>query len=162
MGGEIEIRQADFSRLEDRSAFLKLLQYYAQTPLGAAGRLAAEVESVLVDRWQVHPGAFSLIAWQAGLGVGLANCLTSFSTFRAQPRINIHDLVVLAAFEGQGVGRCLIDAVVQEAHQRGACQITLEVREDNVRAHGLYQRYGFQGLEGGHRVFFGTLPIADS
>ena len=164
----LNFRLADFEQAHDREFFLQLLDHYSRDPFGGGEPLPAEIAEVLPQRWADHPGAFTLFAFaeqhQAGeLPVGMANCLTSFSTFQAKPRINIHDLVVMATQRGQGIGRKLIAAVRQEALRRGACQVTLEVRADNQRARGLYESCGFSGIQippENHSYLFGTIQLS--
>lgn len=162
MISKIEIRLANFSNTNDCNAFLYLLDYYARTFIGGGKSLPAHVMDRIVDRWADHPGSFTLLAWDAAQPAGMANCVTSFSTFRAMPRINIHDLVVYSDYEGQGLGRLLIESVIAQGKQRDACQVSLEVRADNARARGLYQRMGFEGLltsETEKTTFFGIKQI---
>ena len=144
---QIRIRVADFSNAADVQAFRHLLDLYSRDPFGSGKPMPAEILDVLPERWSAHAGAFSLLAWADDQPIGLANCLTSFSTFQARPRVNIHDLVVDPQHRGTGLGRRLIKAVCDEAIDRGACQVTLEVRADNERARNLYQRCGFRGVE---------------
>ena len=144
---QLLIRLADFAEPRDQTHFLDLLDHYSRDPFGGGQPLADSVREVLVDRWSQHPGAFTLLAFHGEKLVGLANCLTSFSTFNALPRINIHDLVVVTDARGLGVGRQLIEAVCNESRRRHACQVSLEVRADNHRARELYVRCGFQGID---------------
>jgi [ribosomal protein S18]-alanine N-acetyltransferase len=44
---------------------------------------------------------------------------------------------------GEGLGTVLVHALLAEADRRGAEQVVLEVRADNVRAQRLYERFGF-------------------
>jgi GNAT superfamily N-acetyltransferase len=69
-----------------------------------------------------------------------------FSTFYARPLVNVHDLSVLAAHRGQGVGRQLLAAVEAEAQRLGCCKLTLEVLERNP-ARRLYESCGFEHVE---------------
>jgi ribosomal protein S18 acetylase RimI-like enzyme len=75
--------------------------------------------------------------------VGVAVCITGFSTFRARALTNVHDLAVVPGWRGRGIGRRLLAAVEDLARERGHCKITLEVREDNPAAMALYRRLGF-------------------
>nr|WP_203950539.1 GNAT family N-acetyltransferase [Microbispora rosea] len=45
--------------------------------------------------------------------------------------------------QGVGVGRALIDAVAETAHQAGAARLWLITTNDNWRALRFYQKYGF-------------------
>jgi ribosomal protein S18 acetylase RimI-like enzyme len=75
--------------------------------------------------------------------VGIAVCFLGFSTFAAQPLINIHDLAVMPGYRGRGIGRQLLERVGAKGRELGCCKLTLEVREDNHRAQRLYQGFGF-------------------
>ena len=47
---------------------------------------------------------------------------------------------------GQGIGSALLGTLLDAARSRGCAEVFLEVRADNPRAHGLYQRRGFVDL----------------
>lgn len=47
-------------------------------------------------------------------------------------------------FRGQGIGRELILATLEHALRNGVFRVTLEAREDNLRAIRLYQQVGFR------------------
>jgi ribosomal-protein-alanine N-acetyltransferase len=56
------------------------------------------------------------------------------------------DVLTIAVREsrwGLGIGSALLDALIQAARERDCAEVFLEVRADNPRAHGLYQRRGF-------------------
>ncbi|WP_305097628.1 GNAT family N-acetyltransferase [Croceibacterium aestuarii] len=120
-----------------------LTDAYARDPMGGGEALPADVCSRLVDGLAAAPGAFSLIARVDGRPAGIANCLTGFSTFAARPLVNVHDLGVLPAYRGRGVGKALLGAIEQEAAKRGACKVTLEVLEGNQPARKLYAATGY-------------------
>ena len=87
------------------------------------------------------------------MAVGLAICFPGFSTFHAQPLLNVHDLTVCTSHRGRGIGTALLGALEQEALSRGCCRLTLEVRSDNQAARGLYRKRGFgAGRVGGREV----------
>jgi ribosomal protein S18 acetylase RimI-like enzyme len=58
---------------------------------------------------------------------------------------------VLGEFQGQGIGRKLIDAAFAEPRFAAARDIYLDVWEDNPRAQKLYESYGFRAI--GKRAF---------
>jgi ribosomal protein S18 acetylase RimI-like enzyme len=90
--------------------------------------------------------------------VGLINCFEGFSTFKCKPLVNIHDVVVIDGYRGQGVSQRMMDKVEEIARQRGCCKLTLEVLEGNKPAQRAYLRYGFSGYqldpETGHALFW--------
>ncbi len=57
---------------------------------------------------------------------------------------------VLASYRGQGIGKKLIHAAIQQAEQKGLTRIELTVREQNKRAIALYEQFGFE-KEGIHK-----------
>jgi ribosomal protein S18 acetylase RimI-like enzyme len=120
-----------------------LLDAYARDPMGGGEPLCEASRAAVVSGLAATPGAFSLIARLDGDPAGLANCFTGFSTFAAQPLVNVHDLAVLPRHRGRGIGRALLRAVEQEARRRGASKVTLEVLSRNEPAKALYRSHGF-------------------
>lgn len=53
------------------------------------------------------------------------------------------DLAVAADHRRQGVGGALLAALLRKARDLGLAFLTLEVRESNLPAIGLYKKYGF-------------------
>ena len=62
---------------------------------------------------------------------------------------HILDVAVDPALRGAGVGRFLVQQVLQDCRFGGASFVSLEVRESNVSAIGLYKKMGF--IEVGRR-----------
>jgi ribosomal protein S18 acetylase RimI-like enzyme len=143
----ITTRRVNYQDATDRAALCSLLNVYAQDPMGGGAPLAAEPLARLCNDLAQRPFAFSFIAWRGSEPVGLANCFEGYSTFKAQPLINIHDLAVHPSARGQGVGQALMQAVEQEAKARKACKITLEVLSGNAVALKSYTRFGFAGYQ---------------
>jgi ribosomal protein S18 acetylase RimI-like enzyme len=147
----VQVRRASYKLAADRSAITTLLDSYARDPMGGGAALAAEPLARLCDDLAERPYAFSFIAWQSSAHgeqpVGLVNCFEAYSTFKAQPLINIHDLAVHPSVRGRGVGHALMQAVELEALARGACKITLEVLSGNAVALKSYQRFGFAAYQ---------------
>lgn len=56
----------------------------------------------------------------------------------------ITNVAVKKSYQGQGIGKQLMKALVQEGKERGLTQFTLEVRESNESAKNLYLGMGFQ------------------
>jgi ribosomal protein S18 acetylase RimI-like enzyme len=147
----VQVRRANYKLAADRSAITTLLDSYARDPMGGGAALPAEPLARLCDDLAQRPYAFSFIAWQSSAHgeqpVGLANCFEAYSTFKAKPLINIHDLAVHPSARGRGVGQALMQAVEAEAKARGACKITLEVLSGNAVARKSYERFGFAAYQ---------------
>ena len=140
---QIAIREADFTDPQHRTGIVDVLDSYASDPLGGGMPLSALVRQRLVPALQEHPTAYILLAFADEQPVGIAVSFFAFSTFQASPLVNIHDLAVVPAWRGKGIGRALLSAVETYARERGCCKLTLEVQDDNVRARSVYQSCGF-------------------
>ena len=155
---ELTVDLADYADPRDAAELVMLLDAYASDPMGGGAPLCQETREALVPGLAATPGAFSLIARLDGLPAGLANCFTGFSTFAAEPLVNVHDMGVLPEYRDRGIGRALLLAVEGEARRRGACKITLEVLSGNERAKALYLALGFGDYQldpaAGHALFW--------
>jgi ribosomal protein S18 acetylase RimI-like enzyme len=139
----LRVAPVDYGRESDRAALVMLLDAYARDPMGGGEPLSETVKARLCDDLAALPQAFSFIAWQATEAVGLVNCLEGYSTFKAQPLMNIHDIAVLPPWRGQGVGQALLAAAQDLARARGCCKLTLEVLTGNQPALASYLKFGF-------------------
>lgn len=137
------VRRVAFDDPRDVAAYLDLLDAYARDPMGAGQPLSETVRERLPRDLATYPGAYCLLAEHAQQAVAFATCFLGYSTFRARPLLNIHDIAVLPAWRGRAAARALLDAIEDLARTLDCCRITLEVREDNPRARGLYLRAGF-------------------
>lgn len=140
---ELEITETDLSNPDHTEALLYSTDQYARDDMGLNHPLSAKVKNVLIDELKKFPGYLGFLAFFDGEPAGVANCVYSFSTFRAQKVINIHDLAVNPQYRSRGVGEALMAEVERKAVQENCCKITLEVRQDN-RARNLYERFGFK------------------
>jgi GNAT superfamily N-acetyltransferase len=142
-----EIVEADLARADHAQAVVELIDAYAADFMGNGTPLTDEVKRALVPGLAAHPTTLVFLAYLDGEAVGIAVCFRGFSTFRARPLINIHDLAVLRAHRGKGVGRQLLAAVEAKARAEGCCKLTLEVQEHNRRARRTYEAAGFVHAE---------------
>ena len=140
---QIRIVDADYDEPTHCAGIVDIIDSYATDPVGGGEPLAPAVRKALVPALRDHPTSRVLLAFDDDAVVGAAICFLGLSTFRAQPLLNIHDLAVLPAWRGKGVGRALLVGAEERARSEGCCKLTLEVQEDNARARGLYERFGF-------------------
>jgi GNAT superfamily N-acetyltransferase len=148
MADQVQVRRVSFDDTADCAALLKLMDVYASDPMGGGSPLRAEVKERLCRDLSSNPGAISFIAWcnedGQSFAIGLINCFLGYSTFKASPLLNIHDIVVLPEYRRQGVGQALLAAAEVEARERGSCKLTLEILGGNTRAMASYTRFGFE------------------
>ena len=139
---ETWVRLADLRAGEDAAYFRRLLDRYAQDPLGIGVVLPAEVLEKASHDLAVLPGARVYLAGVESTPCGFATCFLGYSTFRARSLLNVHDLAVLPSRRGHGIGRALLEKITRDARQLGCCKLTLEVREDNPAVE-FYRAAGF-------------------
>ena len=139
----LEIREADFADPVHSAGIVDVLNSYAADSVGGAKPLTPDARARLVPALQHHPSALVLLAFAEEQPVGIAICFFSLSTFQARPLLNVHDLAVVSAFRGRGVGRALLSEAELRAVRHGCCRLTLEVQDDNDRALSLYKSFGF-------------------
>lgn len=140
----IQIVEADYRDAEHRAAIPYLLNAYARDLLGFRKALEDAVLQNLVRGLEKFPTALVLLAKIDEKYVGMAICFVGFSTFNAQPLINIHDFMVLKEYRKRGMGKALLWEVERIARQRKCCKITLEVQMKNAAARGIYRSFGFK------------------
>jgi GNAT superfamily N-acetyltransferase len=153
----IETLVANYRDAAQAAAVVDLLDSYASDPAGGGTPLDAAVREQLPAALAARPQAFSVLAFDGDMPVGLINCIEGFSTFACRPLVNVHDVVVLPSHRGQRVAQKMFAEVEQEARRRGACKLTLEVLSGNAPALRTYEREGFISYQldpaFGHAVF---------
>jgi GNAT superfamily N-acetyltransferase len=144
MPNNILVKKVDYLNPTDATALVGLLDMYAQDPMGGSEALDEQVKARLCTDLANHPGAVSWIAYVENEPAGLLNALMGYSTFKARPLMNVHDIAVDPAYRGQGVGQALLDALEKHAVECGCCKLTLEVLSGNHVAQRSYQHFGFE------------------
>ena len=146
----IHICRVDYADPVHASAVVSLLDAYAHDPMGGGAGLSDYAKTHVVAGLASRPQAFSVLAFAQNedqMPVGLVNCIEGFSTFAAKPLVNIHDVIVLPDWRGQGVAGAMLEAVMQIARERGACKLTLEVLSGNQKALRTYAKLGFDAYQ---------------
>jgi ribosomal protein S18 acetylase RimI-like enzyme len=133
----------DYEDKRHQNAVVELLNAYISDDMGGGVVLDKKKQSLLLKGLKTHQKSIVFLALVEGEFVGLLIAFENFSTFAAQPMINIHDVIVLKDFRKLGVGRALMNAILSEAKKRGCSRVSLEVREDNIAAKNLYKSLGF-------------------
>ena len=77
------------------------------------------------------------------LGAGDA-VLGYFVAMQGVDEVHLLNITVEPAWQGQGWGRVMLDALALWSRAQGAQWLWLEVRTTNLRAQQVYQRYGFR------------------
>lgn len=143
----IEIIKADYLNRQHEKEIPMLLDRYASDPMGGGKPLNNDNKSRLVKELSKLPHAFSVIAYVNARPAGLINCFEAFSTFSCKPLINIHDVIVLDEYRGNGISQKMLEKVEEIAKSKGCCKLTLEVLSNNKVAKSAYSKFGFASYE---------------
>jgi ribosomal-protein-alanine N-acetyltransferase len=84
------------------------------------------------DAWLLRDGEDALVGY--------------FLIMYAVDEAHLLDVAVAAPRQGMGLGRHLLDRIVERARARKMESILLEVRPSNARALQVYKRYGFSEI----------------
>ncbi len=76
-----------------------------------------------------------------GRVIGIANYLIHESTSALRPVCYLQDLFVDPAIRGGGVGKAMIDWLLDEVKRQNWSRLYWSTRETNYRARGLYDKY---------------------
>jgi len=133
----------DLNKEEHRQQLIRLLDTYMQDEMGGGGSMTEMLAPQILDGLINYPGYLGFFVLIDDQFAALANCNRNFSTFKAKPLINIHDLIVHPDFRGKGAGKFLLNGITSYAEKNGCCRINLEVRNDNMIAQHLYKKCGF-------------------
>ncbi|MDR1975507.1 MAG: GNAT family N-acetyltransferase [Campylobacteraceae bacterium] len=144
MDKNVVITPCDYTNEKHTRAVETLINAYISDDMGGGEVLDEGRKVRLIEELRGRFGAVVLLAKMGEEFVGLLVAFENFSTFLVKPMVNIHDIIVLKEYRGQGIGRRLMEAVIDEAKRRGSARVTLEVREDNGVAQKLYRELGFK------------------
>lgn len=165
MNPALRVRRALLNDTDDAAAYREMLNAYAMDPLGQNAPLGTATLDKVVADLNSHPCCYPFLAFDGNQAIGFATCFLGYSTFKAAPLMNIHDIAVMPGHRRKGVGQALVQAIADQAEKAGCCRLTLEVRDDNEPAMALYQRAGFDVCRrGGQPVpyHFMERPISNS
>ncbi len=110
---------------------------------GRAG-VTALGEETTATTWQrffaANEPVHALVAESDGQLVGLAHYLFHRSTTRIEPLCYLNDLFTAPAQRGRGVGRALIQGVIEQARLAGAKRVYWQTHESNAAGRLLYDK----------------------
>ena len=134
----------DFENPYHLTALVSLTNEYMTDPMGDAAPLTKLQQLRLVDGLANHSSSLVLFVLVDSQIVGLSTCFVLFSTFNVKSYLYIHDFFVKPEFRGKGLANSMMQELISISKDRGYCKITLEVRDDNSIAQGLYRSLGFE------------------
>lgn len=136
MTENIEIRPV---QLEDAASLQKL----ASQELGYDYPLEAcreRLQALLADNQQILLVACSQVAPKQALGIVHASY---YYSFYGDPAYNVMALAVVQAYQHQGIGRLLMQALESQALLKGVHHVRLNSASHRTGAHAFYQSIGY-------------------
>ncbi|MCI5211178.1 MAG: GNAT family N-acetyltransferase [Candidatus Electrothrix sp. ATG2] len=94
-----------------------------------------------------QPQAEILVAERAGRIIGMCTAQLLISTAEGGLSALVEDVVVLPAWQKQGTGRRLMEAIAAWAVEQGTGRIQLLADRNNGRALGFYNQIGYRPTE---------------
>jgi ribosomal protein S18 acetylase RimI-like enzyme len=141
---EVTFENCDFNNPKHREALLLMMDEYMTDPMGDAEAVLDKNQQLqLIEGLANHPSCLCVFVLYKGEFAGLSISFINFSTFKVKPYLYAHDLFVRVGFRSKGLGKQLLQRLVDISNERGYCKITLEVRNDNRVALYLYRELGF-------------------
>jgi GNAT superfamily N-acetyltransferase len=105
--------------------------------------LSDKVKAKLIRLFKETPHALAFAGYEKGQAISVLMGFKMFSSWTGKTMFNVHDLVVLDAFRGQGYGSKTMQALEAWAKTEGIEQLTLEVTDDNLLATAFHHKNGF-------------------
>ena len=140
----IDFEECSFNNSVHLEHLASLINEYILDDMGGGEPLSALEQLRMVDGLNNHPAKYVVFVLVNNECAGLAVCFEFFSTFKAKPSLNIHDVFVRKPYRRKGVGAALLKHICSYAAEKKCASVTLEVREDNTGAQMLYIEEGFK------------------
>src|SRR4051794_36538746 len=125
-----EIRKARASDVDDLAAIEKAV-FSSDRISRRSFRLLIERETaeMLVAESDGRVAGYAIVLFRKGSGVA-----------------RLYSLATSPFFSGRGIGRMLLAAAEEAAFEHDRMMLRLEVREDNLRAIGIYEQSGYRKI----------------
>ena len=143
MPNDVLVRRADLSSPADAAAYVAMLDMYSRDAMGDGKPRDDDVRARIVPALLEHPTTLIWLAFDGDRPVGVVTAFRGFSSFKARPLVNVHDIAVTPEMRGKGVGKALLAAAEAYARATNCCRLTLEVLENNP-ARAVYEAAGYR------------------
>lgn len=133
---EILIRKGEKKDIPAVLALIKELALFEKAPDEVTNTEGAMER----DGFGEYPVFRLLVAEVDGFIAGMAIYFLKYSTWKGKG-VYLDDIVVNEKYRGKGIGRKLLDAVIDDSHASGAVQLHWQVLDWNTPAIDFYHKY---------------------
>ncbi len=137
MADAIQVRRATENDCARMMELVRELAVYEKAPDEVTVTMAHFVES----GFGPHPVWWAFVAEENGVIQGFALYYIRYSTWKGQ-RMYLEDIIVTEEARGKGLGARLMEALKEEAKEKGYTGIVWQVLEWNEPAFNFYRKFG--------------------
>lgn len=106
----------------------------------APEEVTVTLEHFIESGFGEHPVWWAFVAEEDGVVLGFALYYIRYSTWKGQ-RMYLEDILVTEEARGKGIGKLLMDRLIEEARERKLNGITWQVLEWNEPAINFYKKF---------------------
>jgi len=130
------IRPAQIQDCQAMLALVKELAVYEKAP----DEVTISLEHFMESGFGKNPVYWAFVAEENNIIIGFALCYIRFSTWKGQ-RCYLEDIIVTEEHRGKGVGKLLMDKVLQDAEEKNFHGVSWQVLDWNIPAIEFYKKY---------------------
>jgi ribosomal protein S18 acetylase RimI-like enzyme len=130
------IRPAQIQDCQAMLALVKELAVYEKAP----DEVTISLEHFMESGFGKNPVYWAFVAEENNIIIGFALCYKTFSTWKGQ-RCYLEDIIVTEEHRGKGVGKLLMDKVLQDAEEKNFHGVSWQVLDWNTPAIEFYKKY---------------------
>ena len=106
----------------------------------APNEVTVTLEHFIESGFGKNPVWWSFVAEENGVVLGFALYYIRYSTWKGQA-MYLEDILVTESARGKGIGKLLLDTLIEEAKEKGLKRIVWQVLEWNEPAINFYKKY---------------------